>query len=296
MKSLVFLAILILTAGFAYIGFSVVTFEPEPPRRYNLTVQTDEVDLSGMKPPLNVQEQKKKDSIVQFFRTAMREYESDWNNIPDQAQGVITAMKVAIMQGKLPAYYPVSSYFSTDILDVSRNYTILRPLSRASAVVSDTAQEDALSEATCTEGEGFLIGDTGSNVLRCNRPTNESMRVYLSGPGDDQIMARGNALIDAGPGNDRIILGKELAIIYVSPNFGSDIVKVDCAPSPVIIREAVDIQRVIPWQHEYANMIVFDSQIAKKDITISDNTLTHNTSGDSIVINDNCFNVVFMAE
>ena len=297
MRAFALLTILIMLGGAGYIGFSVISFEPEELPRYNLSSTSNDSDIldSNEQGALNVQAQHKRDLIVNTMTDGILKYDQGWIELPAQATTISSTIVASIKRGLLPIYYPVSN-FQGMAIKAQQNYLTIELMSQDIAQVPDGAEEGALSTAQCaSEKDGFILGDTGANILDCDKRTYARTRFYLSGPGNDQVNVRGNAIIDAGTGNDKITAGPEFTMIYVAPNFGSDIIKMDCSQSHLNLMDQTTLD-IVPWSHEYVHFVVFDSRISKEDVIISDNVIKHKITGDRMTFNKNCFNVVFASD
>ena len=291
MRSLVLLTILILLCGIGYIGFSVLTFEPEVSKNYSLelsenvneNILDDDLDLSE-------QEELRRDQIVTVLKSGIEKYNREWSSFPDQVESMSAPLIAAIKSGILPVLYPLTSSMGSTM-----EYKALIPVSSDIAQVPENADVDAVSAAQCVNSlEGFVLGDTGRNELSCEEETRSFVRFYSAGPGDDIIKARGNSIINPGPGNDQIQSGPELTVIYLEPNFGVNNLVINCSSS--VANLTGPKKNLIPWSYEFTHFIVIDPKISKEDIEISTNALKHKVTGDQILFNQKCFNVVFMSE
>ncbi len=298
MRSLIFLSALIILCGLGYIGFSMLTYEPETIRRYNVSNinNTNQEYTEEENRELSSTNQKKKDAIIAILKPAIELYSTELSNTPSQVRSLSLSILNAIKQGSLPILYPLSNHEpSTQSISYWHEYTTINSVSREVSQVPETADDDKISLAECNSGnEGFLLGDTGKNKLSCTKDTGTNVRFFLGGPGSDIIEAKGNAIINGGSGNDAIIAGSEFTMIFVEPNFGTDTVDVDCIKSKADIRDKN--KNVIPWKYAFTHFIVFDSRVSKDNIVISDNSLEDTITGDKIVLRENCFNVVFLSE
>lgn len=297
MKSLTLLTILILMLGTGYIGFSILTFEPDTPQRYDLSIQTPE-SIDAIKGPsqeiLSVQAEQKKADIISAMKKGISKYDESWIVAPTQAQTIKETLEGAIKLNKIPTYYPVSNFAGALQLN-SLTYNVLQPVSGQMIEVSTSSETNDVSSITCeTQKLGFLLGDTGDNNLSCDLPTNNRLRVHLTGPGNDTISVRGNALINAGTGNDTIKAGPEFTMVYVEPNFGQDTVNIDCNIGAIGSLND-PIEDLVPWKKGFIHYIVFDPRISRKDIKVSGNILSNTATGDKITLSKNCFNIVFTA-
>lgn len=297
MKSLTLLTILILLLGTGYIGFSILTFEPDTPQRYDLSIQTpetlDEVKNKSQQ-ILSVQEEQRKANIISSLKRGITLYDNSWMNAPVQAQTMKETLEAAIKISRIPVYYPVSSFLGIGASNFP-SYNVLEPVSMLVSQVQDGAEEGTISSISCADADqGFILGDTGDNALSCNLTTNDKTRVFLSGPGNDSINVRGNAIINSGTGNDKIQSGPEFTMIYVEPNFGKDTINMDCGEAQIQLPNS-PTSKTLPWSKPFSHFIVFDPRLSKRDITITGNTLKHNNTGDEITLSENCFNIIFTA-
>ncbi len=298
MRNLVLLTILILLAGAGYIGFSVLTFEPDIPQHYSLSLKTlgntldaDNDDQGA----LSNQNEKIKDEIIVLLKGGISKYDKNWVNPPVQVTTISSTLTTSIKKGVLPVFYPTSNFSSSNLSSV-QSYKPLIPVSPMIEQVSETLGEAVISEVRCSDPtSGFILGDTGDNMLACDQPTRTDVRFYMSGPGNDTIDARGNAIIDGGAGNDKIKSGPELTLIYVEPNFGLDSIQMSCDHSKISLTDQ-NMLDILPWNYEFVHFIIFDPRISKKDVSIIDNKIKHNVTGDQIVMNQNCFNIVFLSD
>ncbi|MGB1077141.1 MAG: hypothetical protein ACPG05_02455 [Bdellovibrionales bacterium] len=293
MRSFILLTVLILLGGFGYIGFSVLTYEAETPIRYDLTPPSAEDEIAEKKAlELSPEDQKRKDEIMSFLKTALDAYNTEWSAFPVQVSDVSLALLSAIQSNDLPTFYPISSHSNTPSV---AEYRTIMPVSAMIQQVPENMDEGVVSIAQCETGsEGFILGDTGRNTLSCKKPTREKFRLYFSGPGDDTINVRGNALINSGSGNDVIEVGPEFTMIYVEPNFGMDSIKMDCTKANEV---ASNSNPAIPdWKYDFKHFLIFDSRIAKDDVSVSGTAIRHDVTGDQITLNENCLNIVFLSE
>ncbi len=295
MKNIVLSAVFIIILGFGYIGFSVVSFEPEPPRRFDLSAQqTYDIEQLKDDAQLTEEEVNQKERIVNLLKTTVSNYESVWQDAPMQAENFLEAFDSSVKNGSLPVFYPLSNATSGPTQSLL-SYETLAPVSTVAANVPDNAEEGVVSEAKCTGLEGYIVGDTGRNRLTCEASFGKEVVVHLAGPDDDQIYATGNSIIDAGSGNDAIQAGPEFTMIYVSPDFGKDILRIDCLNAEPNLPDSKTLKDV-PWTYDYVHFVVFAPQIAKETIEVSENTIRHVNGEDQIVFNEACFNVVFLSQ
>lgn len=294
MKSLTLLTILILLLGTGYIGFSILTFEPDTPQRYDLSIQTPETLEDKSQQVLSVQAEQRKANIISSLKRGITLYDNGWMNAPVQAQTMKETLEAAIKISRIPVYYPVSNFSGISAPNFP-SYNVLEPVSMLVSQVQEGAEEGTISSASCANADhGFILGDTGDNALSCNLATDDKTRVFLAGPGNDSISVRGNAIINSGTGNDEIISGPEFTMIYVEPNFGTDSINMDCSKAEIQPLNT-PTSKTLPWSEPFSHYIVFDPRLSKKDITITGNTLKHNNTGDEITLSANCFNIIFTA-
>ena len=82
--------------------------------------------------------------------------------------------------------------------------------------------------------------------------------------------------------------------MFFNYGWGQDVVGKTCHFAPYRPQDSAGAKRVT-WSAEwpYKNFIVFGKDIASDDIVRVRNKLVHTQTGDSITLENDCFNIVF---
>lgn len=293
MRLIVFSIIVILVTATLYTLYGITTFDPEKPAPLVFQEPTaEELRKLGVliqnkpAPVLNSQQKEQAEKALAVISEAVSVYQGYQQASPLQLRDTISIITAAVGSGQLPAYF----LGAKEPQSAQRTLGMIK-INPASALKASETEPDLSCDGAFT----ILYGDENHNTLQCQAPATQEDDVFLGGPGNDTITdTLGNRIVNAGPGNDTIELGQGRSIIVLEPDWGQDRVNIDCRGATV---EPSEIPTsLIPWTAKYSNFILVSSRIPDGALTWKDNVLTNTASGDTLTVNENCFNLVRAAE
>ncbi len=233
------------------------------------------------------QEQQTAAAIAQISQ-AVNLYQTYEGNAAPQAVSTFETLNTAVLNRRLPAYLLGMPALTTrqrsfELITIDPNKNV--SIGGGSDVVS------------CIKGStvfDLVTGDNGDNRLECDAPAPQTPldRMFLGGPGNDTIVsAFGNRIINAGTGDDTITAGPGRTIIILDDAWGQDTLTIDCAKSRVMPPE-IPAGFPVPWSDPFINFIVLGPSLNITDITWNGLVLTNKVTGDTLSVNENCFNLV----
>jgi hypothetical protein len=238
-------------------------------------------------PELNEEQLKKAAQAVEQIGAALSAYQSLLQALPKQATPTVSTILATMVTNQIPAFLLTATNAQTP----NRLYQNMK-IEFDRVQITDANQGLAL---TCnTQEVGILIGDDRSNSINCptSFPLSSSDALYISGPGNDTITAAtGNKIINAGSGDDKINIGAGRAIIVLEDSWGKDTLTIDCAGSKVALNE-IPQDIAVPWINPFTNFIVLSPRINQASVVWKDKVLTNLATGDTLTVNENCFNLV----
>lgn len=289
--------LLVIFAGLAlYTGYGLITFEPQRARPFVFSdpvlppeliadQQAAAADAISMTPEQQEQTTAAMAQITQAINL-YRNYERDAG---PQAVSAFVMLNTAILNGRLPAYL----LSQNKNVAGQRSYELIT-LDPKNAQSIAGGQQKVTCEGLAGKFFDILIGDSRDNKLECDAPAAgvPQDRVFLGGPGDDVITSsNGNSIISAGTGDDTITTGAGRTIILLDDAWGKDTLTVDCTEAKV---DKIDVPPnfPVPWVQEYTNFIVLGPRLRPSDISWTGNVLTNKVTGDTLTVNQPCFNLV----
>lgn len=300
MRQSIALLVVILIGLAAYTAYGLITFEPDEARPFvfaeptlppELQAEYDAMKSASEAPAMSEAQQQQQNAAMSQLTQAVTLYQAYEKDATPQAVSTFSLINSAVLNGKLPAY----------LLSQSRNPSQIRAFELVTLdPKKNLSIKDGQAKISCTEaGTTFdvLTGDNGDNRLECEAAASPVAldRVFLGGPGNDTIVsAHGSRIINAGTGDDTITAGDGRTIILLDDAWGKDSLTVDCSAVKV---EKSEIPQgfPIPWVHDYVNFIVLSPRLNPADISWNGLVLTNKTTGDTLTVNENCFNLVSAA-
>lgn len=249
---------------------------------------------------LTPEQRQQKAMAVSQLESALALYKGYERDVPPQAAATVSALSQMVLEGKLPGQF-------LSIKGTASATRVFEPL-KLSPQNSQTEEENvdaSISKMSCldkTPPGAILIGNEKDNELTCDllgldlasRPAED--RLLLGGPGNDRIQdAVGNRLINGGSGDDQISIGSGRTLIFLEAGWGKDTLTVDCAGAEVLPNE-IPPGSPIPWTYKYSNFIVLGPGINAADVTWDGLALTNASTGDTLAVTQNCFNVVSLSQ
>lgn len=299
MRKLIRLIIATLLLGGTYTVYGIYSYEPEqlgPPQFGVDPPDPEEVRrvMSNKRKALDMPddlEAKKKRMATRILPT-LKKYKNFIDNTPQSASSMMKILYKLMRNSQMPVFYP-------DLINTSGreklNFAELA-LNRVKAV---NVREEGSDDIECNQSSGdsynILVGSARDNTLSCrsNSSIGGDVRIYIAGPGDDQIEDNdGHAIINAGTGNDVVKTGRGSAIIYIEAGWGRNTLNVPCANTS-LDPDRFPEEMPGPWPYKYANFLVFAPGIAPEDILYKDGIVRHRNADDRLILNENCFNFVF---
>jgi hypothetical protein len=101
----------------------------------------------------------------------------------------------------------------------------------------------------------------------------------------------GNAIINPGSGNDVITAGTGRLLLVLEDGWGNDTLTFSCQDAEVFPND-IPKDFPVPWVQKSINFIVLSPRINRADVEWNGNVLTNKTTGDTLSVSQNCFNVV----
>lgn len=295
-QSLVLLAV-VLIALCAYTAYGLATFESDQPYDFTFAepkLPPDIVGLSKQKevdPTLTPEMAKQTEAAVTQMSQALAVYQTYEKGAPQQAASTFSILNSAILNGKLPAYLLSSNKPTPN----TRAFEMITLQPTKSSGIDEKSKGKMVN---CLQGEGvtadILIGDASDNDIKCDAPRDFAVldRMFLGGPGNDMITsAAGNVIVNPGSGNDTLTLGEGRVLLVLEDGWGNDTLTYACKDSEVMPIE-VPKGFPVPWVQKYTNFIILSPRINPADVVWEGNVLTNKTTGDTLSVTQNCFNVV----
>lgn len=294
MRQALTLLVIILVAVGLYTAFGLITFTPDEAKDFVFEEPTLPPELAGeasSAPPevaLTPEQQQQTTAAMARLTQAVALYQDYEKNSSGQAASTFNLLNTAIINGKLPAYLLTQARNQ----EALRNFELITLDPKKIGMVA--AGQPSLNCGSGSTGYDILVGDNTANTLNCEAPlpTAPLDRVFLGGPGDDKIIsAAGSRIINAGTGDDSITAGLGRTIILLDGAWGHDTLTVDCSGTTVDKSEIVP-GFPVPWVHPFTNFIVLAPSINLADIEWQGLVLTNKTTGDTLSVNENCFNLI----
>lgn len=290
--------LIVIFAGLAlYAGYGLLTFEPKRARPFVFSapilppeLMADQKAAEADAVTLTPQQQEQTTAAMAQITQAInlyRDYERDAN---PQAVSAFVMLNTAILNGRLPAY--LLSH-DKNIANV-RSYQLITLDPRNSQSIAGGQPKVTCDGDIVGRFYDIIIGDNRDNKLECTAPAvaTPQDRIFLGGPGDDTIISEGgNRIISAGTGNDTMTAGPGRTVILLDDAWGKDILNVDCT-NAVVDKSEIPPNFPVPWVQQYTNFIVLGPRIRPADVAWNGLILTNKVTGDTLTVNENCFNLV----
>lgn len=308
MQKAITILVLIVVASVAYTLFGLATFEvdrprpfvfnePKPPEGEKPNQAADA--LTGDEKPLSPEEQQQKAKALSQAEETLALYKGYSKDVPSQAATTLAILSQMVVEGELP----------TQFLNVQASKGSLRvferlKLSPKNSQIADGAKTGSTGRLSCldkTPPAQVLVGNDEDNELKCDflgvdpamRPVED--RLFLGGPGNDRIQDTvGNRLVNGGSGDDQIDVGFGRTLVFLETGWGKDTLTVDCAGAQVSPGE-IPSGSPFPWTYKYTNFIILGPGIKASDVSWKGLVLTNSSTGDTLTVNENCFNVVSLS-
>lgn len=299
MRQSIVLLVLILAGIGLYAAYGMITFQPdeakpfvfaEPRLPEGLKMAPDgSGNLVEDTAPQNTAQAQQTTAAMAKLTQAVSLYQGYEKKVPMQATPTFYVLNTAFVNGALPAYLLSQTKNSSQ----QRSFEMLTLDPEKSTLITPDKKEINCGSAA---GEfDLVIGDSEKNTLSCDVTagmTTNKDRVFLAGPGDDKITSSdSNVIVNAGTGDDTISLGKGRVIITLGDSWGKDTLTLDCSDAKVEKTE-VPQDFPVPWIHPYTNFIVLGLRINPTDVEWQDNVLVNKVTGDTLTVNEKCFNLV----
>lgn len=295
MRQSIILLTVILIGLALYTVYGLVTYEPQraapfvfadPVLPPELQAEKDAAAAEAI--PLTPQQQEQASAAVAQISQAVAVYQSYEAAAIPQAAPTFELLNTAVLNNTLPAYLISQTLSPSQV----RSFELIT-LDPKKNVMIDKSQ----TAVNCSQNgvvQDLVIGDNGDNRVECDAPAAQVAldRVFLGGPGKDTIVsAFGNRIINAGTGDDNITVGPGRTIILLEDAWGKDTLTVDCSNTKV---DKIEIPQgfPVPWTHEYTNFIVLAPNISRSDVSWDGLVLTNRVTGDTLTVNENCFNLI----
>lgn len=304
-RTLVFWAILIFLAGGAYTLFGILTFEPErpPPLQFD-SVETliarnqDEAKAKagGVDTTLSPADEQRKMKAVTEVQQVVAEYEAVTPTLPVPAVPIMQVLTEYTRTGALPPRFvdapDRATQYQFDGSNVMNTIDNPGPLMNCEGNVGLGLNPEATVPAT------ILIGNETANSLTCTAAASQAstIRMFLGGPGDDQLTNAGAAAVFVpGSGNDKMQQGSGAALVYLEEGWGNDTLAVDCA-SAQLDQSRIPADLAYPWHFQFRHFLIFSPRIAEGDIAWdpTQNSLKNVRTGDTLTTSGKCLNMIFL--
>lgn len=298
MQKLIPLIVLTMLAGAIYTAYGVYSYTPkqlDPPQFDIGRPDPEEIrrNIERKQKELNIPEklEAKKERIVERIETTLQKYKNFVEDAPQPASDTLKTLYKLMRNNKLPVFYPDSaSEGEQDTLSFSE-----LALERVNAGRARSQDSDALAcEASGDRIDNLIIGSGRDNTLSCSvEPAKGDVRIYIGGPGDDNITdQRGHAIINAGSGDDIMTTGRGSTIVYIETGWGTDTLNISCDGAR-LDPESFPDDMPAPWPYKYTNFLVFAPGITPDDIAYKDGVVRHRDTDDKLILDQNCFNYIF---
>jgi hypothetical protein len=295
-QSLILLAV-VLIALCGYTAYGLATFEADKPYEFSFAEPKLPPDIVGMSkqkeadPTLTPEMAKQTEAAVSQMSQAVAMYQNYEKTAPQQAVSTFSIINSAILNGKLPAYLLSSTKNTLNV----RNFEMITLRPTQSSIIDDKTKGKSV---TCRLGDSgyadIVIGDAGDNDVKCDAPRDAGQldRMFLGGPGNDMITSSaGNVIVNAGSGNDVLTLGEGRVLLVLEDGWGNDTLTYACTNAAISPAE-VPKDFPVPWVNKNTNFIILSPRINPSDVVWEGNVLTNKTTGDTLSVTQNCFNVV----
>ena len=293
MRQSIILLIALLVAVVLYTAYGLMTFEPDPASPFTFAepvippeIMAANVAKAASGTEAGVAQQEQTDAAMARMTQAITLYQSYEKDASPQAVSTFSIINAAVFNGRLPAYLLSQSKNTAQV----RNFELLTLDPKK--VASIRPGESAL---TCGLSGDVLVGDNGDNRIVCETaaPPTALDRLFLGGPGnDDMISAYGNRILNAGTGDDKMTAGPGRTIVILDDAWGKDTLTVDCTHTKVNLQSELPTSFPIPWVQPYTNFILLSPRINPADVEWNGLVLTNKTTGDTLSVNEKCFNLV----
>jgi Ca2+-binding RTX toxin-like protein len=296
-QSIIFLALILLGLAL-YTVYGLVTYEPQRARPFVFAdpvlppeLQADLDAAKAASIPLSAQQQEQATAAVAQISQAVTLYQTYEADATPQAAPTFELLNTAILNSSLPAY------LLSQALDPAqgRSFELITLDPKKNTVIGN--EQSAVNCSQNGISYDVIIGDNGNNRIECDLPASGVPldRVFLGGPGNDTIISTaGNRIIHAGTGDDTITAGPGRTIILLDDAWGKDTLTVDCTATTV---DKIEIPQgfPVPWTHQFTNFIVLGPSISRADVSWDGLVLTNKITGDTLSVNENCFNLISAA-
>ncbi len=297
MRPILFLLAVVLVALCGYTAYGLATFEADKPYEFTFAEPTLPPDIIGMSkqkevdPTLTPEMARQTEAAVTQMTQAVGLYQNYEKSAPQQAVSTFSILNSAVLNGKLPAYLLSATRNTLNV----RNFEMITLRPTQSSIIDEKGKGKAV---TCRMSESgiadIVIGDAGDNDIKCDAPRDAGQldRMFLGGPGNDTITSTaGNVIVNPGSGNDILTLGEGRLLLVLEDGWGNDTLNYTCKDADVMPAE-VPKDFPVPWVHKYTNFIILSPRINPADVVWEGSVLTNKTTGDTLTVTQNCFNVV----
>lgn len=249
---------------------------------------------------LTPEQKQQKAAAMSQLEAVLALYKGYEKEAPKQAVATISVLSQMVLEGKLPG-----QFLSVSGTGASARVFEALKLSPQNAQIEEGTDTSSISTLSCldkTPPVAVLIGNESDNELACDllgldpaaRPIED--RLLLGGPGNDRIQDTvGNRLINGGSGDDQINVGSGRTLIFLEAGWGKDTLTVDCVGAEISSGE-IPQGSPIPWTYKYSNFIILGPGINPADVKWDGLALTNVSTGDTLSVTQNCFNVVSLSQ
>ncbi len=286
--------LLVLAAVVVSTIYGLLTFQVDEPQPFvfnepklppEFLLQDEAIQNNG--------ENQTKIAAVEDAQKALTIYKDYQKNAPQQANDTIALLVERMTNSDLPLYFLSSPNTQQGSVRKFETLTI-----NTNSIIDPTTAKQNFNCSSKAPVANIIIGTSGKDMIVCDTMRDitgtvvEPDFMFMGGPDDDQITdALGNRIVNGGTGNDTLKLAAGRSIIVLDASWGHDKVDINCAGAMIIPSE-IPANFSIPWVHKTTNFIVLGSSINPADVAWKGNVLTHNITGDTLAVNQNCFNVV----
>lgn len=293
MRQSIILLIALIVAVVLYTAYGLMTFEPDPATPFTFAEPAPLADPAATTatattttgtPPADAQQTS---AAMTQMTQAITLYQSYEKEATPQAISTFSILNAAVFNGRLPAYLISQSLNSAQV----RNFDLitLDPKKFTAIRSGDASLNCGVGAATFD----IMVGDNGDNRIQCDGGTSTRDQMFLGGPGNDDLISdRGNRIINAGTGDDKITAGPGRTIIILDDAWGKDTLMIDCTASKINLQAELPQNFPIPWVQPYTNFILLSPRINPNDVEWNGLVLTNKTTGDTLSVSEKCFNLV----
>jgi hypothetical protein len=310
MRKSITILIVIIAAAALFTLFKLASFEADQPEPFVFAepklpegATPDQVINAPTEAEndLTPEQKQQKAMAVSQLESALALYKGYEKNVPPQAAATISALSQMVLEGKLPGQFLSVKEAGSPL----RVFEVLKLSPQNSQIEEGKEEASSISSLSCLDKTplgAILVGNENDNELVCDllgldparRPTED--RLFLGGPGNDRIQDTvGNRLINGGSGDDQISVGSGRTLIFLEAGWGKDTLTVDCVGAEVSPSE-IPSGFPIPWTYKYSNFIVLGPGINGTDVAWDGLALKNTSTGDSLTVTQNCFNVVSLSQ